>query len=484
MAPAGSDSEPRPYDVTLLGASGFTGAWIAVALARSLGAGYTICLAGRDRAKLERVLAQVHDEVPASKTSCISVATADAHDPSSLLQLTRASKVVISAAGPFRFLGEPVVLACIQGGAHYVDITGEPEFMERMELEHGTAAAQAGVLLVNSCGFDSIPADVGCLFARQTFASAGALLTSVESFVSMSGGPSGLAVHYATYESAVHGFGSADELRGIRKAFAQAHPDTARLPLFGRPLRKRDGLFFEPRTGAYAFPFMGADASVVRRTMRTGVELGRLQARPDAADASSAGYSVVPPLPFAYSAYMTLPSKWVAGMFLAYGAVFRALARFSLGRRLLLACPGLFTHGLFSHAGPSRQQIAEARFAMTFFAQGYAAESVPVVLAAGQVASGPSGSGRVSGGIDVPKPNVHAVLRIAGPEPGYDATSRIVAAATLTLLRDEAKILDAAAGGCGPGVRTPGAAFEGTSILENLRAQGISCDVLQAPHTA
>lgn len=243
--------------------------------------------------------------------------------------------------------------------------------MEKMELTYGAAAAQAGVLLVNSCGFDSIPADIGTLFAVDTMRNAGCLPTSIDSFVALTGGPDGLAVHYATYESAVHGFGSADELRAIRKKYNALHPETAAIPSFGAKPKRHDGLYWDARTGSYAFPFMGADASIVRRSQRTGVAQGKLTARPSSADVSDPSNGL-PLVPVQYNAYMTIPSRKVAFLFMLYGSVFQLLARFSLGRKLLLKFPGLFTNGLFSHQGPSRAQIAGAKFTMTFFVQGEA----------------------------------------------------------------------------------------------------------------
>jgi short subunit dehydrogenase-like uncharacterized protein len=69
------------------------------------------------------------------------------------------------------------VAACISGKASYVDITGEPEFMEKVELKHHEAAKAAGVLIVSACGFDSIPADMGVIFATDTLKKAGHLPT-------------------------------------------------------------------------------------------------------------------------------------------------------------------------------------------------------------------------------------------------------------------------------------------------------------------
>ena len=478
-----SPAMARPHSVTVFGASGFTGAWIAVALARALEPRASLVLAGRDPAKLAGVLARVRAEAPHAACS-VSVLRADVRDHESLADMARATRVVVNAAGPFRFLGEPVVSACIAGGAHYLDISGEPQFMELMELEKRTAAAQAGVLVVSSCGFDSIPADVGAAHARETLAAAGATATVVDSFLAMTGGPRGIAAHYATFESAVHGFGAQDELRALRRRFNGVHPDVPplpALPLVGPKPRRRDGLFWDERTHSYALPFVGPDETVVRRTLRADVALGRLLGElPVSSGAITSGDGGtggakpkrVLPLPFAYSAYMALPSAYAAGLFLVYGAIFQLLASFALGRRLLLAAPGLFSHGVFSHAGPSRAQIDGARFAMTFYSSGYSGAGLDAARAAAGAGAPP------------PPPDVHAVTRVSGPEPGYDATSRIVAACALTLLAESSVMLDVAAGGCGPGVRAPGCAFERTALVGRLRAQGIAVDVVQPPTTA
>ena len=79
--------------------------------------------------------------------------------------------------------------ACISARADYVDITGEPEFMENMELKYNAAAEAAGVLIVSSCGFDSIPADIGTIFAVDTLRRTGALATSVESYLTIHPSP-------------------------------------------------------------------------------------------------------------------------------------------------------------------------------------------------------------------------------------------------------------------------------------------------------
>jgi short subunit dehydrogenase-like uncharacterized protein len=69
----------------------------------------------------------------------------------------------------FRFYGEPVVKACVEGGTHYVDINGETEFVERMYLKYNQLATEAKVSIVSTCGFDCIPSEMGLAFMKEQF---------------------------------------------------------------------------------------------------------------------------------------------------------------------------------------------------------------------------------------------------------------------------------------------------------------------------
>ena len=94
----------------------------------------------------------------------VPVITADVNDPASIRRLADATKVVITTVGPYSNYGEPLVAACAAAGTHYVDLTGEPEFVDLMWLRHQQEAQRSGAKLVHSCGFDSIPYDLGALF--------------------------------------------------------------------------------------------------------------------------------------------------------------------------------------------------------------------------------------------------------------------------------------------------------------------------------
>jgi short subunit dehydrogenase-like uncharacterized protein len=141
----------RPYDIVLFGASGFTGALTADYLARTAPAGTRWALAGRDRAKLERLGLDV------------PILIADAADPAALAELARGTRVLATTVGPYVTYGEPLVAACADAGTHYLDLTGEAEFVDRVYVRHHHRATRSGAKLVHACGFDSIPWDLGAL---------------------------------------------------------------------------------------------------------------------------------------------------------------------------------------------------------------------------------------------------------------------------------------------------------------------------------
>src|SRR5207248_7827962 len=104
-----------------------------------------------------RRLGQEHGELP--------LLNADINDAASIRELAESTKVVITTVGPYIHYGEPLVAACAAAGTAYVDLTGEPEFVDLMWLRHHEQAERTGARIVHSCGFDSIPYDLGALYA-------------------------------------------------------------------------------------------------------------------------------------------------------------------------------------------------------------------------------------------------------------------------------------------------------------------------------
>jgi short subunit dehydrogenase-like uncharacterized protein len=129
--------------IVLIGATGFTGTLIARQLSRG---SLPFVLAARDADRLKRLASELDG---AGTPQIVNV-----RDPSSLARLIRAGDAVINCAGPFSVLGEPVVRACVQAGAHYVDTTGEQPFMRAMHERYDRAAREAGIAVVNGMAFE------------------------------------------------------------------------------------------------------------------------------------------------------------------------------------------------------------------------------------------------------------------------------------------------------------------------------------------
>ena len=147
--------------MVVFGATGVTGRRVAAYLAeRAPETGARWAAAARDAAKLDRVLAD--EGVSAPET-----VAADVDDPESLAAMASRARVVLNLVGPYTLYGQPVIEACVANGAHYADLTGEIPFVRQMVDAFDGRAAQAGVKLVQVCGFESLPADLAVLLAAE-----------------------------------------------------------------------------------------------------------------------------------------------------------------------------------------------------------------------------------------------------------------------------------------------------------------------------
>ena len=150
----------REFDIVVYGASGFTGRLVAEYLAGRKGAATRWAMAGRDLAKL----AAVRDEIGAPKD--IPLIAADASAPQSLRDMAKRTRVVLTTVGPYQLYGADLVAACAAEGTDYADLCGEPAWMRQMIDAHDTEAKKTGARIVFSCGFDSIPFDLGVLYLQ------------------------------------------------------------------------------------------------------------------------------------------------------------------------------------------------------------------------------------------------------------------------------------------------------------------------------
>lgn len=167
----------------------------------------------------------------------------------------------MNCVGPYRLYGEPVVKACIEAGTHQVDVTGEPQYMERMALEYNDQAKEKGAFIVSACGFDSIPADMGVVYLEKRFEGT---VNSVEQyFQPVTKDVKGPTVHYGTWASLVHGIANWSELIPLRQ---KLYPE--KLPKFQPVLKDRGVLHKSSIVNKWCLPFLGADKSVIYRSQR------------------------------------------------------------------------------------------------------------------------------------------------------------------------------------------------------------------------
>jgi short subunit dehydrogenase-like uncharacterized protein len=243
------------HEIVLFGATGFTGGLTADYLAAHAPADLRWAIAGRSRDRLEAVadrLQQAHPDRP--RVACV---VADVDDPASMAALVAGTGLVASTVGPFVEHGPALVAACADSGTDYLDITGEPEFVDTTWLKHHDRAVQTGARLVHACGFDSVPHDLGALFTVSQLPDD--VPITLEGFVRANATFSG-----GTYHSAVRAFGRARHMAAVAKQRRAREPRPGTRRVRALPQRPRR----VPGSDRWALPLPTIDPVIVRRTAR------------------------------------------------------------------------------------------------------------------------------------------------------------------------------------------------------------------------
>ncbi len=388
----------RRHDVVVFGATGFTGALTAEYLAAHAPAGLNWALAGRSRQKLEAVRRRLAQIDPACAE--LPLLEAEVNDAGSLRAVAQSTRVVITTVGPYILYGEPLVAACAAVGTDYVDLTGEPEFVDLMWLRYHEQAERSGARIVHSCGFDSIPYDLGVLFTVGLLPED--VPISIEGFVRTAGSFSG-----GTYHSAIHIMGRLRQGRRVARERRQQEPRPAERKVKGVPGKPHRSEV----AGGWVVPLPTIDPQTVLRSARVLDRYG-----PE----------------FTYSHYLVQKQLPVlVGITVGAGAAI-TLAQLPPARKALLTLkdPG---------DGPSPEQRAKSWFRVRFVARG--------------------GGERV-------------VTEVAGGDPGYSETSKMLAESALCLAQDD---LPKRAGQLTPAVAM------GDALIERLRNAGIEFRVVESP---
>jgi short subunit dehydrogenase-like uncharacterized protein len=239
----------REHDIVLFGCTGFTGALTAEYLAANAPPTTRWALAGRSLDKLQALRERIGVQVPLLK--------ADVGDPSSIAEVAASTRVAITTVGPYIEYGEPLVKACAEHGTDYTDLTGEPEFVDRMYVKYNAAAEASGARIVHACGFDSIPHDLGARFTVEQLPE-GVPLT-VRGYVQAGGQFSG-----GTFASALTGFSRVREnieAARERKRIEPLPAGRVAKAERGRPRHDRD-------IDRWVLPFPSIDPQIIVRSAR------------------------------------------------------------------------------------------------------------------------------------------------------------------------------------------------------------------------
>ena len=414
----------KPYDLVVFGATGFTGRLVAEYLNTTHGAagsGLRWAMVGRSLDKL----AQVRNLIGAPAT--LPLLQADAADPAALAALVGQTRAVITTVGPYQRYGEALVTACAAGGCDYVDLCGEPAWMAGMIPKLATPAKASGARIVFSCGFDSIPFDLGVVYLQaEAMARFGVPLVQVRGRVkTMRGGMSG-GMSGGTMASALATF----EQMGRDPATAALMADPFALtPGFRGPAQPDgDSAALDEPTQSWAGPFVMATINT-KNVHRTNALRGHPW---------GTGFLYDEKLMTGRGA----KGEWAARLLAGGARVQNALLGFAPTRTLLgrfaLPQPG---------DGPGPAARARGRYDLRFD---------------GQTADGRRLAAQVTGDRD----------------PGYGSTSKMISEAALCLLQDVDR--SATPGG----VWTAGSAM-GLALVRRLQAHaGLRFETIEPPSAA
>ena len=403
----------REFDVIVQGATGFTGTLVAEYLLRQYGTDGDLrwALAGRNEEKLREVR-----ESLGSAASDVDLIVADSFDKTALQSLCERTRVVLTTVGPYALYGSDLVEACVNSGTHYCDLAGEVQWIRKMIDMHHDRAKQTGAKIVNCCGFDSVPMDIGVWFLqRAAHEKYGSYCKSISMLVKATKG----TASGGTLASMMNLIKESREDRNIARTLIHPYSLNPEGEREGPDKRDQQRVIYREDAKAWTAPFVmaGVNTKVVRRSHAlAGYPYGK-DFRYDESVLSGRGFS-----------------GWLKGtvMTLGLGAIV-FLASFTPTRNLLqrfvLSKPG---------EGPDRELQKEGFFNL---------------MQIGVLADGTEVRARITGDQD----------------PGYGSTSKMLSECAVCLAKDELEDFG--------GVLTPAVAM-GAPLIDRLRKNaGLTFDL-------
>ena len=426
--PAAPARESRRFDIVLWGATGFTGKLVAEYLARHThlpndpgdGPALSWALAGRSQKKLEAVRTALAADFP--RASELPLLLGDSNDRVSLDQIVRQARVVITTVGPYALHGRELVAACVDAGTDYVDLAGETPFIRDMIDRHHARAKQTGARIVHSCGYDSIPSDLGVLMLQEHAQEKyGARIPHIHFFAGESKG----AASGGTVASMLNLMEEAGKDPKVRRIAGNPYALVPEHQGRGPDGADQMGVRYDKDSGRWTGPFVmaGINTRIVRRSNSLlDYAWGK-------------GFRYDEAMSFKPGAKGLIQASVVTAATAAFFVAALAAPVRKLLQKTVLPAPG---------EGPSKELRDSGYFTSRLY---------------GEV-TGKSGSARLLGTVK------------GTSDPGYGETAKMISESAMSLLFDGAAIRQAG------GVLTP-ASCMGMPLVLRLRKAGMTFDVTE-----
>ncbi|KAF8795816.1 Saccharopine dehydrogenase-like oxidoreductase [Argiope bruennichi] len=423
----------KEYDIIILGASGLTGRYAMEELSQCVteSSGLKWAIAGRNTEKLKRSLENVRESLP-KETDIRSppIIKADVQDPSSIHEMCKRTKLLLNCVGPYDANGgEMIVATCIECRTHCVEISAEIKYLDKVLAKYFDSARKAGVYIVQSCGFGSLPADYGIALLMKKFAGG---LNSVEYFVEILEGPRGISIGFGTFSSCAPSMVDYFKYEFEQDVEKVGKPSSVNSSFSVKKLIKKPLVKYSFKEKSLCLNFLGPD----RRNI--------VQSQILRANVSNKKMSIIET-----RSYLKPPSVFKTVSYIFSFLIVAVMQLFAVGIYFTNKYPSFFTLGMFTKSGPSRQQILESGTRFTFYAKGWKNKADADIK-------------------QTLKPDKKLKLIINGQEPAYALTAVCMIQSCLTVLFEQEKLpLEG-------GVYPSGFAFENTNILERLEKRGMT----------
>ncbi|CAB3235861.1 unnamed protein product [Arctia plantaginis] len=400
----------KSVDIIVFGATGFTGKFTVLQLARLTKEKYLDIkwgIAGRSKEKLEMLTTEIHNAGFDIKN--VPVIECDANNEESLKNMLRVTKVVINCSGVNIILSPKIVKVCIETGTHYVDISSEIFHILSLHRDYDKVAKNANILVIPCCGYSSLLMETAMMYLDKKFkGTLHSVECYVENFLPMSLPPKAL-LHKGTWTSLVHVLITFKEYLALKKEI---------LPKAYEPEKEKiKRPFFFRNNSQLWFPWPGVENDTVLMSQKHLYEESGKK-------------------PFHFNAYTTC-EKWYQFLLIPAMYIYYYLCYFKCFAKLLINYPRVFTFGLISEKGPTHEIAQKMKFSFLLNGKGWET------------------------GDQNWEPTKTISVKVSGKDP-YDATVFAVIMSAITVIKERWNMPTG-------GVIMPGAAFYETDLVDRLK---------------